>query len=330
MMAVGEVKLWRYMEEVTGQKPDCQPVDPGKLPLFLRERFALCEAGILGRRWSLALEKGGRKPGTPADYERQTGLLRQHLSAPPVLVVSSLPANTRNRLVRRGVPFIVPGNQMFLPMVCVDLREHFFRPPGPARGRLTPTAQRAVLYHLQRGSLGGIPLCDVAEKIGCSRMMASNVKNELVGAGLCTGMRAGRSMVLHFPTDRRALWDLAKNRLGSPVRQVHWVRWGAPGGPGALLAGLSALARATPLADDRLPTHAVGPGVLESWLEKGMAVRCPDDEEADARLEVWSYDPDRLGGAGAVDPLSLHTSLWHDPDERVRQALEILMETVAW
>jgi hypothetical protein len=31
----------------------------------------------------------------------------------------------RKRLVREGVPFIVPGAQMFLPMLMVDLRERF-------------------------------------------------------------------------------------------------------------------------------------------------------------------------------------------------------------
>jgi len=84
------------------------------------------------------------------------------------------------------------------------------------------------------------------------------------------------------------------------------------------------------LADDRLPTYALGPGTLEEWLEQGTMTGCPDAEEADAKIEVWSYEPKLLGDSDIVDPLSPYLILRHDADERVQQQLERLMEAIPW
>ena len=84
------------------------------------------------------------------------------------------------------------------------------------------------------------------------------------------------------------------------------------------------------LAADRLPTYALGPKMLESWLERGTLTGCPDAEQATAKIEVWSYEPKLLGDNEVVDPLSLYLSLRYNADERVQQQLERLIEEVQW
>lgn len=52
----------------------------------------------------------------------------------------------RARLVSKGVPFAVPGNQLYIPQLATDLREHY-RSPDRGRGEfLSPIAQ-LVLFH---------------------------------------------------------------------------------------------------------------------------------------------------------------------------------------
>jgi hypothetical protein len=84
------------------------------------------------------------------------------------------------------------------------------------------------------------------------------------------------------------------------------------------------------LADDRLPTYALGPKMIESCLERGTLTGCPDAEQATAKIEVWSYEPKLLGDNEVVDPLSLYLSLRYNADERVQQQLERLIEEVQW
>ncbi|MEO6785231.1 MAG: hypothetical protein ABI318_03770, partial [Chthoniobacteraceae bacterium] len=229
----------------------------------------------------------------------------------------------------KGIPFIVPGNQAFLPSALVDFREHFPKPSEKGRSSLSPTAQITVLYHLEREPLRSLPLNSIAEKLHCSAMMLSKVKDELEEAGICKVERIGRSMTLTFPATNRDLWELARDRMTSPVKKTRWVQWRTPGYP-ALISGISALSRRSMLADDRLPTYALGPKMLESWLEKGTLTGCPDAEQATAKIEVWSYEPKILGGNESVDPLSLYLSLRYTADDRVQQQLERLIEEVKW
>jgi hypothetical protein len=321
--------LNNYLATISGASPHLQALEVNHLPLFLRNRFSFYLAELFGRPWCLALENESWDTGSPGEYEKQAEILRPLLKAPIVFIVSTLASNSRNRMVQKGIPFIVPGTQAFLPVALVDLRERYPKPSGRGRSTLSPTAQLTVLYHLERAPLNGKPLNDIAKKLHCSAMMLSKVKDELETAEICKLARIGRSLALQFPESNQALWELAQPRLTSPVKKTRWVLWKTPGYP-ALLAGISALSRRTLLAADSLPTYALGPKMLESWLEQGTLTECPDAEQATAKIEVWSYDPKILGDNELVDPLSLYLSLRHNADERVQQQLEQLMKVVQW
>lgn len=322
--------LKSYLETVSGVSPHLQALEVTHLPLFLRNRFSFYSVELFGKQWCLAQEDKSWDSGSPGEYEKQAEILRPLLTAPVVFVLAALPSNTRNRMVQKGIPFIVPGTQAFLPGALVDLRERFPKPSGKGRSSLSPTAQLALLYHLGREPLSGRPLNSIAEKLHCSAMMLSKVKDELEETSLCEVERIGRSLTLKFPASNRALWDRAQERLTSPVKKTCWVRWMREPGYPALLSGISALSRRTMLADDPRPTYALGPKMLESWLERGVLVACPDTEQATSKIEAWAYEPKLLGDNEAVDPLSLYLSLRYNADERVQQQLERLMEDFKW
>lgn len=323
-------QLKSYLETLSGVSPHLQPLEVAHLPLFLRDRFSFYSVELFGRPWCVALEDDSWDPGSPGEYEKQAQNLRPLMKSPIVFVLSTLPSNARNRMVQKGIPFIVPGNQAFLPSALVDLREHFPKPAGKARASFSPTAQLTLLYHLEREPLSGLPLKSIAEKLHCSAMMLSKVKDELEESGICEVERIGRSMALKFSAENRALWNLVQDRLSSPVKKTRWVRWTREPGYPALLSGISALSRRTMLADDRLPTYSLGSRMLEAWLEQGLMIGCPDAEQANVKIEVWSYEPKLLGDNQAVDPLSLYLSLRHNADERVQQQLEQLIKEIPW
>lgn len=323
-------QLKSYLETISGHKPDLHSREVPQLPLFLRTRYLFFSVELFGRPWSLAVEAESWDAGSAGEYEKQAEAMQPFLKAPIVFVLSNLPSNTRNRMAQKGIPFIVPGRQAFLPGALVDLRERFPKPSGKGRATLSPTAQLTVLYHLEREHLNGLALQSIAERLHCSAMMLSKVKVELVDTGICEGERVGRTMTLKFPTKKRELWNLAQHRLTSPVKKTCWVRWTREPGSPAPLSGISALSRRTMLADDRLPTYAFGPKMLESYLEQGILAACHDADQATTKMEVWSYEPKLLGAHETVDPLSLYLSLRHNTDERVHQQLERLIEQFKW
>ncbi len=321
--------LKTYLETLSGVSPSLQELKVNHLPLYLRHRFSFYLVELFRTSWCLALEEVSSETASPGEYEKWAEILRPLLMAPVAFILSGLPSNARNRMVQRGTPFIVPGTQAFLPSALVDLRERFPKPRGKGRSTLSPTAQLTLLYHLQREPLSGQPLNSIAEKLHCSPMMLSKVKDEFGEAGICQVERIGRAMALKFPAADRDLWDLAQPWLASPVKKTLWVHWKTPGFY-AQIAGISALSCHTMLAADKLPTYALGPQRLEFWLEQGTVTVCPDAEQATAKIEIWSYEPKLLGDPDSVDPLSLYLSLSYNPDERIQQQLEQLMEEVLW
>ncbi len=279
------------------------------------------------------MEAAAQEPATPAAYRAHLASFEALAGGPVALVLSGVTSTTRARLVEARVPFIVPGNQLFLPMLFVDLRERMTRPVVPRETPLGGVAQLVLLAHLQRPRLDTVSLADVARVLGYSAMMLTKAKDELVASGLCTVRAHGRSLRLAFTAEGRALWEAALPRLASPVVRTQLIRFSAPDqGPtlphGLVRAGLSALSDLTDLADDARVTYATRKGVPGAGGPSLRWVELEDD--ADARVELWRYAPERLASDGRVDALSLYLSLRETTDERVLGALDDLLERVAW
>lgn len=322
-------RLLDYIETISGEHLDLMPVAASALPLFLRERYGIFSTRLFGRKFLLALEAEDWEGGSPGEYGKHQETLKQNLGENVVLVLPILPSYARNRMVQMGIPFIIPGSQIFIPNTVIDLRERFPQPNATRRKTLGPAAQCTVLYHLLRGSLAGMSLKEIAQKVQYSPIMLSKVKDELEAAGICKIVRTGRSLVLEFTTTGRPLWEQVQPQLASPVKKTRWVKWEQPAKT-ALLAGMSALSRRTMIAADRLPTYALPLAEFQGFLERGICTGCRDAEHATARIEVWSYPPERLGDHELVDPLSLYLSLRDSQDERIQQQLEQLVAEVKW
>lgn len=322
-------RLLDHLESITGERPRLSSGHGDRLPLYLREHYEFVTAQLFGRRFVMALENEDWDTGSPGEYEKQSTALSSQLGEPVVLVLPVIPSYARNRMVRLGIPFIVPGSQLFLPMVMMDLRERFAQ-TKPKRGKaLTPAAQCLVLYHLQKSPLEEIPLREIAPKIGYSPIMVTKAKDELEAAELCTTLRQGRAITLAFAAQGRKLWKQALPLLSSPIKKIHWIRWDQPAYP-ALKAGITALSRLTSISDDPIPTYALPSVTFQANLEKGTFTGCQGPEDATVRMEAWSYNPMRLGDSQMVDPLSLYLSLSDSADDRVQQQTEILIDQIKW
>jgi hypothetical protein len=317
-----------YIETLTGLRPrlEVQPQpEVSRVPLFLRERYGLLETNLFGRRLRLAMEKAQPKELSPTEYGRHAALLKQLFDEEVVLVIPKLPSYVRNRLVREGIPFIVPGAQMFLPMLMIDLRERFSKAESRIQDKLSPVSQLVVIYQIIREAVAQIPLGQLGEKLAYSPQAMSHAQEELQIANLCEVRRAGKMIFLEFALRGKALWERAEPLMTSPVRRSQWIRWGQPRAR-ALAAGTTALSRLSMLAEDSVETYAMRERAVAAALEKGELFGCGGREEADARMESWKYDPWVLAENGSADPCSLYLSLRRSGDERVQKEIRFLIE----
>lgn len=313
-----------YLAAVTGSLPEARPLPRSaltSLPAELVQSYALDELQLFGHTVLLASPKDEPQAGL-AGLARDREQLATTLGRPVVLVLRQLRAYERQRLVQRQAPFIVPGRQMFLPMLLVDLREAFPAPRRPPAAHLSWVAQVLVLRQLLRDDVAGRPLTQVAALLRYSAMAITLAAAELVTLKLCRLVAVGRTKALEFAP--KGVWPQALPYLRSPVkRRLLLERLDAPGEPTPLCAGREALAAYLDLELDAAApeTLALPQRELGRLLAAGQWRACSLEEDARVIVEGWAYPPGVLTPEWAVDPLSLYLSLRDDPDARVQREL---------
>lgn len=300
-----------------------------KLPYFLQDTFDLYELHLHDRQILLA---NGRKERLPALSALRTQLdkLAHIAERPVVFATSALASYERKRLVEQKVPFVVPGNQLYLPDLGIDFRE-YFRQPQKAVTAFSPATQAIFIAALLRKEWEDeLKPAELVAELGYTPMTLSRAVRELAGAGLVTASQEGRTRGLRVNHPPAQAWEQAVPFLRSPVRRAIWVEYrGRAKGFQPLLAGLSALAHYSMLAEPEHPVYALGPAEWKTAQEAGVkALPAPQPEAS--QWQVWSYTPGLMKRATKVDPLSLTLSLKDERDDRVQQALDELRGQFPW
>jgi hypothetical protein len=249
---------------------------------------------------------------------------------PAVYITDALASYDRRRLIEHKVPFIVPGNQLYLPDLGLDLRE-YFRRRAPATEVLSPSAQAMLITALLRKPWQSDwqPSKD-AVALGYTPMTVSRVVKELTAAGLATAYTIGRSRWLRMELPPEQAWERAKPALRTPVRRVVWVAAdGVVAHRPGRIAGLSALARYSMLTEPKWPVYAMTAADWKAAMDAGVQ-ELSEPETGAQEWQLWTYSPALMPDATTVDPLSLTLSLQENADDRVQLALDELKGQLTW
>lgn len=302
----------------------------GKLPYHLHGAFDLRELTLTNHRLLLAINNGARPRGL-AGLRAQMDTLRRLTELPVVYVTEALASWERKRLIEQKLPFLVPGNQLYLPDLGIDLREHFRTPRPAPDNMLSPATQAMLISALLRTPWASAwQPAETARELGYTPMTLSRAVKELTTAGIASLRTHGRARWLETERTAAGTWEHAKPLLRTPVKRRFFALWDSrKSKPAARLAGLSALARDTMIAEPEWPTYALSP---TQWkAAKADAIEMlPERLPGAAEWEVWHYDPAFVTGTDTVDPLSLSLSLQDSRDDRVQLALDELEERFPW
>ena len=312
------MKLAQYFDAVFGEAHSVEAFCPS-LPPFL-DRYAFYRTKVLGV--PLALAVVDRDEQTPLEYRNVGEQLADKIGMPVVFVFEALLTNKRNALLRHRVSFVIPGRQFFLPPLF-ELRER--EPRGIAVGeRLHFPAQAVLLRELVAGDVASHSLKDLGALLGFSAMSMTTAANELKAQSLAE-ISEGMPRHVVFPTKGKTLWEKARIHLTSPVKRRIYLAEDKAELP---VAGISALASRSMLNSDRHETRAIGEADYKGCLPLKTVETL---DEAVSVLEVWGYDPLKVGGK-EVDDFSLWLSLQKEAavDPRVEGELDSLMEGRKW
>ena len=313
-----------------------------QLPFFLQNAYTYYQAELFGQSCLLmrAAEPEGK---TPAVVRKHWQAVAQQYKGAVIYIVATVTSYDRKRLIEHKVPFLIPGNQLYLPELGVDLREYFKPGRRAPAARLSAPAQALLLRQVLKQDCSGLPAKNLALMLGYSRMTITRAIKELTDHHLAMAEKVGREKHLRFSGSGRSLWEAAQSVLQSPVTKRMWVIWRdrktlKPNFAGRL-AGESALAHYTDLADTNIGQLAITPDawsamakrndvqILESQPPGHDTVFRKDWEMLE--LELWAYNPEVImTDKPWIDPLSLWLSFTENTDERLELARDALLEQV--
>jgi len=302
------------------------------MPFFIQDRYRLWRSNLLGRPCVLMAPRSDLGREGWSELSRHRAIVCNQLHGELIILLfDALPSRRRKKLIADRMAFMVPGAQLYVPEMLLEVTEgRVTKPPlAQAPEQLSPTAQMVAIGALLGREVEGANATALARRLGVAVMSIIRAFDELQAAGVADARRIGRERTLHLQAEGRDLWRQIEGRLQSPVRKVRRVFIPYPDRFPGLMAGESALANYTALAAPRIQVQAVAGADWNRLVREQALVDHPDYGDGED-IQTWTYDPAVFAERKTVDRLSLYLSVRHHPDERVTQAAEQLLEDMPW
>ena len=320
-------KTINYLKQVFGLDLYVEPMpneQTKKLPLYLANEYELFTARLLNINVIFA-KKRTNEPLSVIRYRIQVRTLTRVFKCPVILVLPDMEAFKRNRLIQQKINFVIGGKQIFLPELLLDIKEYNLK--ASKKDILTPAAQCILLYHLQKKSLNNCTFQQIAEMVKYPYLSVTRATDILQKLGLCT-VNTSKIKIIIFEEDKKALWKKALAYLRTPVqRTVYYER--ILNEEKCYISDINALAYYTNINPVKEVQLAVSQDDLKNIILSEER-EYPLDYDCKYIVDIWRYNPGILAKDGVVDPLSLYLSLNWKTDERVKMALEQLIEIQKW
>ena len=297
------------------------------LPIYLQNSFDFFKTKILDLPCLLIIAKNESEI-SPAVIKKHIRKIQEKCDCEIVYVQDGISAYNRHRLINHKVSFIVPDNQMYLPVLGIDLREHLHK-IRLDRKRLRPSAQAVIIYALLNKSDDRYTPKILSEILSYSTMALTRAFDEIESNNIGTTIQDGRERILLLPDNRKELWDKANIYMRSPVKKLIRIKK-IPDNWELLQSGITALSHYSMISAPSYDMYAIDGRTMRQHLTNDKIVQIPSNETIGHELEIWHYDPNLFSNKKFVDPFSLYLSLMDNDDERVQLALKEMLEQIEW
>ena len=320
-------KCIRYFYSVLGVNVDiCELKELNNLhlPYILIENYNFYDF-VLNKKVYIMVHSINDTAMTPGTYKKQIDLIRQQTNKEVILLLGRIDSFNRKRLIDHKIQFIVPGKQMYIPNLGIDLREHFSKVSLP-KSELRPIAQSILLYLLINREHNEYDVDMLNLVTNYSKSSIRRAFLEFKDAGIGTISKVKQNKILCFGKDFLSIWKIAQKYCSNPVIREIFISQ-VPGDSNLAIAGISALSEYTMLNPLPNREYAI---YKEEWyrLSKDESVKKmiePIQTESNIKLQIWSYPPNLWGDGDIIDRYSLYLSLKDEKDERIEQALKEML-----
>ena len=286
------------------------------IPIDMKLKFQFYRATFNENAFCL-LETKKEENHASIDCLKLAERLKDILHLPVVFLFRNLLFVERNRLIDRGVYFIVSGKFAFLPFLIINYKETTHK---KAEG-LSSVAQYITLYHLQIDNMSGWSMADMESKLPYTYVTISRAFKNLEELHLCTiEIDENRVKRIFFEGTKKEVWERSLPYLKNPIKKKLYcddIVTDLPFTEG----GITALAHYTSLNPNGTKTYVMDAKGYKDLQHNSIFVN-QNDVEGNICIEIWNYPPLHQYYA---DPLSLYLTLRDDRDPRIEKELELMI-----
>jgi len=289
------------------------------LPLYLWNGYDLIVLAILSTQCLLARPK---ETANLTALRKQCGQLKKLTGLDCVLCLDSARIYTKEKLLSEGIPFVIAGQQIYMPFLGVVLSQSGMR-DIPNKERISFSTQKLILTAIYDG-WKQMTLTEAAKALGVSKMSITRCFDEMQSLGLQIIKHEGKMRRFVWEGGSLALWESARPFLRRPVAQEY--RLGERIEIScAKLGGMSAVCHYSILTDNPYTTYAITKEFADG-MELAKTRLLPSGEQPSMVLHILKYDLE-FRDSTAVDPLTAILSLTDDEaaDTRVAAAVDEIM-----
>ena len=305
-----------YLNKVLGIEVAYKNGEFGHWPNFIATRYHLQMVSLNGQKAIFLY---------PKTELEQIEVLKKHIARiqknenlPVVLVLNELGYRQKEYLIREKIPFIVEGRQIYLPFMALYLQERCNAEKKP-REEILPSAQM-LLLHFIHGGAQELSTSQAAKDLELTPTSISRASKQLEEMELLHIKKVGVQRILQSEDSPKTLFQKAGDKLLNPIKRTVYIPKEFVG-TGFLESGYSALAECSMLNTPNVKCYATEK--ISQW--KDVMTNSLQDSRMQVAVEMWRYNPRKLSTRNIVDELSLALALRDDPDERVEEAVEKML-----
>jgi len=266
-----------------------------------------------------------KNSATPENLRKQIDVISEKTNIDVIYVHPALSSFQRERLIKYKINFVVPDNQMYLPYLKIDLREHF-KSLHQKNGSLSPASQAIIIFSILN-KYSQLDSHIIMNNLNYTAMSVSRSFREISNHEIGDLKKNGKENSLHLPESKRQIWMRSLDFMKSPIMKEVWLHE-LPPNYMFPVAGLSALAEYSMIAPPQNLVYAIHKKnwykIAHDKLIKKLIE--PIQTGSNIKLQVWSYPLDLCKNSNIVDKYSLYLSFKNETNERIEQALEEMME----
>ncbi len=307
--------------------------DVDKLPVFLSKGYDYAEMMLPGNR--MLLMNCSRHQNRSIDVIKTHIIrLRKLTGYKREIVVIYMDASYyhRKRMVSEKMSFIVPGKQIYIPVLGTIFTEkqqdRYSVGTKNDIKKMSPTTQ-ALFLELMCTNDFDRPSSEYAKTLNVTPMSISRAFSELDETGIIHNSGSYYLSGYSFKEERKTLWHKIYDSLSNPVIKRIYIRENSINEvlvEKLVISGESALSRISMLGSPSYSIYGITSKEFKKLTENVSSQ--PFLDEGACEIELWRYQLPKRNGM--IHPLGIALVLKDEADERVQDQIEQIIREYDW